>query len=285
MLKKISGIALAFSLTASLLTPGFATAEDHKLSYAEIMEQIESIKEKIKEKPTLTLSEKEEISKDSHELVNQFLKDNRNLDNEEQLVLINSLKDIDGLMYNVEIEKGNTNFGSKSSTVTEQGEIHNSLDLVNESEEVSATSSSWYGIGDILISLEAKTYGLPHGHAAILSDIEDYVIEALPSPGVVHHSATKYWSTVDDDAQYYVKNASWSDYEQAVSYAKDQIGEPYKLKTTLGNTSEWYCSKLVFKAWEYAGFQVGSLDEYIGVVIPGSIKADWDTVEYISNPY
>jgi uncharacterized protein YycO/cell division protein FtsB len=281
MIKKMRGLTIAIVLTTSLLGSDFVFAKDQKLSYDELMRQLETIKQDIQEKSKLTILEKEKISKDSHELVNQFLKDNRDLDNEKQFVLLNSLKDIDGLMYNVAIEKGNANFGSKSGTsiFTQSNDNQNFLGLV------STSSTTWSGRGDILISLEAKTYGLPHGHAGILSDKKDYVIEALPSPGVVHHSAEKYWSTVDDEGQYYVKNAKSADYQKAVDYAKAQVGEPYKLKTTLGNTSEWYCSKLVFKAWESAGFQVGSLDEYLGVVLPGSIIADWDTVKYINNPY
>lgn len=280
MMKKISIFTTAVALTASLLNPGFVSAKDSDLSYDQVMKQLEMIKENIQEESTLTLSEKEDISKNSHELVNDFLKANHDLDNESQHDLLNSLKAIDGLMYNVTIEKGNINFGSKSSNFTQSNEEHNSSDNVRKKR-----ANHWSGTGDILISLEAKTYGFPHGHAAILSTTEDFVIEALPRPGVVHQSATKYWSTVDDEAQYYVKGASKSDYRKAVSYARDQIGKPYKLKTSLNNESKWYCSKLVFKAWEYAGFRIGSVDEYLGIVLPASIISDWDVVEYISDPY
>lgn len=192
-------------------------------------------------------------------------------------------RDVDGLMYNLEAEKGNINFGSKSINYSKADAQQHSLSTTDEYQTTAITG--WSGKGDILISMEAKTYGLPHGHAAILSTTKDYVVEALPSPGVVHQSATKYWSTVSDESQYYVKGAPDSAYINAVNYAKNQIGEPYKLKTTLGNTTEWYCSKLVFKAWELAGYQVGSLDEYLGVVLPGSIAFDVDTIKYKSNPY
>ncbi|MGG1663810.1 YiiX/YebB-like N1pC/P60 family cysteine hydrolase [Brevibacillus sp. NRS-1366] len=104
------------------------------------------------------------------------------------------------------------------------------------------------------------------------------VYEALPRPGVVHQFATKYWSTVDDESQYYVKDAEDADYKMAVAYAKSQVGDSYGLETTLSNSSVWYCSKLVYKAWKDAGFSIGSLDEYAGVVLPSSLIIDVDTV-------
>ena len=37
--------------------------------------------------------------------------------------------------------------------------------------------------------------------------------------------------------------------EKAIEYARSQIWKPYKYKTTKWNDDDWYCSKLVFKAY------------------------------------
>lgn len=254
MLKKIFSLTLIGLLITNVLIPLETFANENSLSYEQIIEKLENTKEDIKlNYNNLNLAQKENIREQSYELVNVFLDENRNLDIGKTDNLLSTLEDIDSLLYNLEEEKGNVNFGSKSINYSKS-----SLKSANDFQTNAVTS--WSGKGDILISLEAKTAGFPHGHAAILSTTKDYVIEALPKPGVVHQSASKYWSTVSDEGQYYVKGAPDSAYVNAVNYAKNQIGEPYKLATTLNNTSEWYCSKLVFKAWESAGYHIGTLD-------------------------
>ncbi|MCX2829682.1 MULTISPECIES: YiiX/YebB-like N1pC/P60 family cysteine hydrolase [Bacillus] len=276
MKKLLSTVIAATILT---LPYGVSHAEESSkvgLNYEQALKKFDTIKNSIGN-TKLDIKEKEKIRKENYELLNAVLDANKDMETQKVEKIISAVEDIDALMYDLEAEKGNTNFGSKSIDY-EPGKEKTS----NKMQEAAA---SWSGKGDILVSMKAKTYGLPHGHAAILSTTPHYVIEALPSPGVVHQSASKYWSTVDDEGQYYVKGASNSAYLNAVSYAKNQIGEPYKLKTSLNNTSEWYCSKLVYKAWLNAGYHVGTLDAYLGVVLPGSIKSDMDTVKYKSNPY
>jgi len=274
-MKKVYSFSLALALAASLLTPEFASAKDS--SYDEVLKKLETVKEDIQKETKLSLSEKEKISKDSHDLVKDYMEQNPDMDVDDLRDLLSSVKEIDRMMYNVAVEKGNKDFGSKSTK--------NNYPKKISRQKISSASDSWTGYGDILVSLEAKTDFWRHGHAAILSTTEDYVIEALPRPGVVHQSATKYWSTVDDDNQYYVKGAEDADYKKAVAYAKSQVGDSYGLKTTLDNSSVWYCSKLVYRAWKDAGFSIGTLDEYAGVVLPSSLIIDADTVSYIDNPY
>ncbi|WP_349407921.1 YiiX/YebB-like N1pC/P60 family cysteine hydrolase [Pseudalkalibacillus sp. SCS-8] len=286
MFKKISVFSVAVALSTSLLTNSvYANNSTSSLSYQDVVSHLNSTKESIEGKMDISLNEKEKISKESYKLVNKFLDKNRNLTNQELSTLFNSLDEIDGLMYNVKIEKGNTNFGSKSISFKKNNKESSIETQSVDIDPGGGGYTYWSGKGDILISLEAKTYNFPHGHAAILSTIRDYAIEALPGHGVVQHSATKYWSGVSDEGQYYVRGAADVDYIQAVEYAKNQIGEPYKLKTSLNDTSQWYCSKLVYKAWRYAGYHVGTYDAYLGLVLPKSIIADWDTVKYKNNPY
>lgn len=274
-MKKVYSFSLALVLAASLLTPEFASAKDS--SYDEVLKELETVKEDIQKETELSLSEKEKISKDSHDLVKDYMDQNPDMDVDDLRNLLTSVKEIDRMMYNVAVEKGNKNFGSKST--------ENNYPKKMSSRNISSAADSWSGYGDILVSLEAKTGIWRHGHAAILSTKEDYVIEALPKPGVVHQSATKYWSTVDDETQYYVKGAEDDDYRMAVAYAKSQVGDSYGLETTLSNSSVWYCSKLVYRSWKDAGFSIGSLDEYTGVVLPSSLMIDMDTVSYKDDPY
>lgn len=281
MLKKVLGFTLIVFLITNVLNPFSAFANGDILSYEQILNELENTKEDINVGNDMTVSQKESIREQNYKLVNDFLDANHNFDKEKVNILLTSLEDIDSLMYDLEKEKGNVNFGSKSTNYSKSDVEQGSLNRV----EKYAASNSWNGKGDILISMTAKTYGFPHGHAAILSTTPHYVIEALSKPGVVHQSASKYWSTVSDEGQYYVKGAPDSAYIKAVNYAKVQIGELYKLKTSLSNTSEWYCSKLVYKAWQSAGYHVGTLDAYAGVVLPESIRVDADTVKYKSNPY
>lgn len=273
---------LSTAIVATILTVPYGVSHAEELSKVEInyedaLQKFETIKSQISSNNNLDIEEKEKVRKKNYELLNAFLDANKGMETQKVEKIISTVEDIDALMYDLEAEKGNTNFGSKSID----------YDPNNEKTygEMRAAAATWSGKGDILISLQAKTGGFPHGHAAILSTTPHYVIEALPRPGVVHQSASKYWSTVDDEGQYYVKGAPDSSYIKAVSYAKNQIGEPYKLKTSLDNTSEWYCSKLVYKAWLSAGYHVGSLDTHLGVVLPASIKGDLDTVKYKNNPY
>jgi uncharacterized protein YycO len=284
MIKKITNLAFSIAIVGSLLVPSNTYAKEKEISYEQVLQDLEKTKLDIQNATDLSLKEKEKISKETSKLVNEFLATDSDIEQEKIGEVIDSLKEIDGMMYDVVNEKGNENFGSKSVKFKKSNkEAEVGIAAVVEPGDGGGTY--WNGKGDILISYVAKTYGFAHGHAAVLSTTRDYVIESLPSPGVVHQSASKYWSTVSDEGQYYVKGASDYDYIEAANYAKSQVGDPYKLTTTLNDTTQWYCSKLVYQAWKAAGWQVGSLDQYTGFVLPESISADWDTIKYKSNPY
>lgn len=224
--------------------------------------QLNSIKEQIKNDKNMTEDERQHFSLQGTDIVEEFLANDPDLVADKTSTIINSLNEIDSLLYDVANQKGNTAFGKESKG------------------SASRAISVWSGKGDILISFRAKTGGFAHGHAGILSTTKDKVIEALPKPGVVHQSASKYWSTVPDEQQYYVKNAPDKAYINAVNYAMKQVGDPYKLKTTIGNESQWYCSKLVYKACKSAGYSIGGGEPKLITVLPYDIAADYDTVSY-----
>lgn len=135
--------------------------------------------------------------------------------------------------------------------------------------------------GNILVSMTAKWSGiLTHGHAAIISNTYASVVEALPGV-VVEQLATKYWGGVNDEDECYVQGASWANYDNAIAYAKNQLGKSYAIKTPLTDLSQWYCSKLVYKAYESVGINVTRQYMYLGtikMVTPYDILMDHDLI-------
>jgi uncharacterized protein YycO len=276
---KLLSITLSSVILGSVFNPINSLAKEKSLTYDQVIQELETTKLELESTNNLSQQKKEKISEEYANLVGDFLASNQELSQEKVSKIVNSLNEFDVLLYDVEKEKGNANFGSKSINYKKADKDSSS----NNEASFAAASTLWNGKGDILLSMDAKTWNIPHGHAAILSTAKDYVIEALPRPGVIMHSASKYWSTVSDDVQYYVKGAPDSAYTTAANYATAQVGEPYTLETTLYDTSKWYCSKLVFKAWQSVGYDLGSVS--FGAVLPNAIAADVDTIAYKWNPY
>ncbi|MBN4050715.1 MAG: hypothetical protein COA82_11230 [Alkaliphilus sp.] len=106
--------------------------------------------------------------------------------------------------------------------------------------------------GDILIALDSIT-----DHVAIVKDAY-IVIEAHPDNpnGGVDYRANDWISRYSEIKGLRVSGTSSSEKSEAVSYAENQIGEPYSLATTHWTTDKWYCSKLVWRAWYNQGFDI-----------------------------
>ncbi|WJQ14403.1 YiiX/YebB-like N1pC/P60 family cysteine hydrolase [Geobacillus stearothermophilus] len=134
--------------------------------------------------------------------------------------------------------------------------------------------------GDILITYDSESSGWNHGHAAIVRWDGDYIIEAWPGDGVRYYVNNwkirfKTWKAL------WVKGAMGEDYTSAQSYARAQIGEPYSLTATKNQSSKWYCSLLVWKAWENRGFD---LDDDGGIIVtPSDLDQDPETITYASS--
>ncbi|AKM17707.1 Uncharacterized distant relative of cell wall-associated hydrolases [[Flavobacterium] thermophilum] len=134
--------------------------------------------------------------------------------------------------------------------------------------------------GDILITYDSESSGWNHGHAAIVRWDGEYIIEAWPGEGVRYYvnnwkTRWKTWKGL------WVKGAMGEDYTSAQSYARAQIGEPYSLTATKGQSSKWYCSLLVWKAWENRGFD---LDDDGGIIVtPSDLDQDSETITYASS--
>ncbi|MCA0269993.1 MAG: hypothetical protein LCH53_12370 [Bacteroidetes bacterium] len=54
----------------------------------------------------------------------------------------------------------------------------------------------------------------------------------------------------------YVRDASWANRLDAVEYAMDQRGERYSLAAIKTESDEWYCSLLVWKAYDEQGIDL-----------------------------
>lgn len=80
----------------------------------------------------------------------------------------------------------------------------------------------------------------------------------------------------------------------AIYFAKEQIGKKYSLNTFRLNTSinstEWYCSELVYASWKFAGIDIGvkkegNKDVFLSLgCLPSDINNSYNTFE-ISMPY
>lgn len=165
------------------------------------------------------------------------------------------------------------------------------LDLkVEQFNKFSALATSWrygdilyYGIGNKNAAGE-KSFT---GHTAVLSTTDYYVIEAARTKNngaKVHHwNRDKLWSGASGIRQYKVtsklgKAATTDKRKQAVKFGLDQVGEPYALRTTIGSTKKWYCSKLTNAMWDDAGYNLQSINAYkingLLAVIPYHITVD-----------
>ncbi len=131
--------------------------------------------------------------------------------------------------------------------------------------------------GDILITYDSETAGWNHGHAAIVRYDDTYIVEAWPGDGVRYH--VNNWADRFTDARgFWVSGADGADYDGAEGVAKAQLGEPYTIWTTKSNTSEWYCSKLVWYGWKQQGYE---LDHDGGTyVIPADLENDSQTTRF-----
>lgn len=141
-----------------------------------------------------------------------------------------------------------------------------------------AVDTSWsHRVGNILNSLQSKTSGFRHGHSAIVTGSNKMVIEATTTKNngarVFYWHYTNMWYTGNftDVVEYYVDGASWAAYNNVVRYASGQVAEPYGLNTSLYDDTTWYCSKLVYKAWQYAGVSIGRSGANYTMFLPTDI--------------
>ncbi|MED4532040.1 hypothetical protein ABET51_07805 [Metabacillus fastidiosus] len=175
------------------------------------------------------------------------------------------------------------------------------LDLVskkydNKNKERSSQAATWrygdilyYGVGNRNAGGEKSITG----HTAVLTKTEFFVVEAARTKNnghKVHHwNRNNLWEGASGIKQYKVtsvlgKNATAAQREKAVKYGTDQKGEPYSIQTDIFSSKSWYCSKLTYKQWDHAGYDLrGARGLTVGgylLVIPADITIDANTRLY-----
>lgn len=141
-------------------------------------------------------------------------------------------------------------------------------------------------VGYIYVTFDSKTSSYKHGHAGIGSCKDGYVLESNPSTsssknGVqLYETEHNYWTAQKRKTGgiYKVKKATSSDYKKAYDKGSAYIGKPYGLSPGT-STSSFYCSELVARAWDRAGFDLSNTSTYKngGYVTPKQLTTDSDT--------
>lgn len=177
------------------------------------------------------------------------------------------------------------------ANVTELSELTNQqeIDLVAKVNEIKSNHSSYYTkdvkvtprasspyYGDVLATLDEKTFGIPHGHAGIGYYDANTVIEANPGDGVKKYSnrITGYWRNCSSGGIYGVSGASSGNYSTATNYAYDRIGRGYGFDPIAG---DFYCSELVYYAWGAAGYDIDYNRAWGTPILPSHLMLDGDT--------
>ena len=139
--------------------------------------------------------------------------------------------------------------------------------------------------GDVLVTLDAKTSGWNHGHAGIVvsrKKSNKFTVEAFPEKGVGYH-ANDWKSRYKTVKGLHVKGAKAKHYNGAQKWAQAQVGKPYSLTAGKNQTSKYYCSLLVWKAWRLQGWDIDHDGGYY--VFPIDILKDAHTVAFYSKGF
>ena len=139
--------------------------------------------------------------------------------------------------------------------------------------------------GYIFVSLDSRTSNWNHGHAGIGYSAGGNVIEANPGDGVKLYGnrVEGYWKSCQSGGIYSVNGASSSQYQTARNYAYGKLGCSYSLNAF--NINSFYCSELVYYAWDSAGINVASSRIWGTFILPSQIMNDGDTVLRVAFPF
>lgn len=138
--------------------------------------------------------------------------------------------------------------------------------------------------GYVFVSLDSSSSGWNYGHAGIGHSSGGNVIEANPGDGVKLYTnrVNSYWSKCQSGGVYEINNASSSDYMTARDYAVNKIGRGYGFGPIDG---DFYCSELVYYAWDDAGYNIASSRVWGTLILPSHIMNDGDTILKASFPF
>ena len=138
--------------------------------------------------------------------------------------------------------------------------------------------------GYIFASLDSSSLDIHYGHAGIGYSAGGNVIEANPGDGVKLYTnrVNSYWSKCQSGGVYAVNNAPSSSYVTAKNYAANCIGKGYGFDPIV---DDFYCSELVYYAWDAAGYNIASSRLWGTPILPAHIMNDGDTVLKASFPF
>lgn len=140
-------------------------------------------------------------------------------------------------------------------------------------------------LSDLSLTLTGKIYAHSEnafGHVGIGGIVQTgnqdlgYTVEVLPNIGVriFTNRYQTYWKYFTTGGIYSIYDASSSQYLGAATWAKKQEGKPYSLSPFDGDRA-FYCSELVYRAWESQGIAVGDFEF---LVTPASIMNHPNTI-------
>lgn len=135
--------------------------------------------------------------------------------------------------------------------------LSNSIGMFN-------SNASLGTFGDILVTYSFSSFGIniaAVGHAAIVHNDSSYTIESFPDGGVRVYNND--WGSKSRVYGVRVRGASYSDYQNAASYAVSQADaqKPYNWNFfNKGTTDSFYCSQLVWRAWKNQGYEVDRMN-------------------------
>lgn len=169
------------------------------------------------------------------------------------------------------------------------------VDLVNEfklgiygEERVSTITSKYltFHSGDLYLTLDASTHIIGnvywnHGHAGIGGELPGDVIEANLDDGVYYYTNRDgYWNSRTNGGIYKVVDAVDEEYQVALDYANEKVGLAYGFNPL--SNSDFYCSELVFYAWDAAGYDLDHKRIPGKYILPQDLMLGADTKEYSS---
>lgn len=191
--------------------------------------------------------------------------------------------------YYIEIQKNDPG----QFTYEEAVELNRRVDLIKAKdpelveqaakakENLKLRSAVWAYRGHVFVTGDSSKQIIPgivldHGHAGIGTATAEAVIESNPGDGVTMYRdrINTYWSKVNSSIMG-VRNATTSNYSNAFIFANNQLGKPYRYPQNITPLNGYYCSELVFKAWDSVG---KNLNGFGAVIIwPEALYVDSDT--------
>ena len=143
--------------------------------------------------------------------------------------------------------------------------------------------------GDVLVTFGINSMVGITGHAAIVSQMSSWTIEAWPgafSPigleGVQWYPNN--WGSYSQTWGLGVLNATVANYTNAAIYAQNQVSKPFNWNIfNKFTTNSFYCSQLCWRSWEQQGKNIDGMP-YDTVVYPWEIPYDNDIFIYYYQP-